>query len=440
MAPKQYSSWHQYQMANKNWKWRQDGWHQTDWWNHNQSQSAVATGPNTIGFRDWNDTVSCGDWNDPNSCRGARRSQDSNAKRRDQWNWAWTCTKQNADSDMNEGCKNKYRNFCNQAPPQARPKAAPKKQAAPDAARRWLEGVTKKSDLSVAAQTRRAELHEVSCRDEPTQYGEGVEFFQGYQITRHWKDHNICMKWKRERAEIHGEVPVIFHDDPDEPDHFQPLLRKANGGPEFAFAMDADEVPWQWQSMVAHLRNEDIAFVVDGPSQQSGDTISDMASSCASWIVTGEGEDKSSSGGQQPPAVAAATVPDCSRPRTLVGCELVKTDRVDHKRHRGAFLGNVEFSDDEKLYVWEFMLKRNDGTVCYLHPNLADTKVAYYEDPLTPNLEVPKGGLGGSNGPGYFQKRTREQIKKTLRFDANKSWGTSPAIVRERKAGSAAAS
>ena len=131
---------------------------------------------------------------------------------------------------MNEGFKNKYRNFCNQAPPQARPKAAPKKQAAPEAARRWLEGVTKKSDLSVAAQTRRAELHEVSCRDEPTQYGEGVEFFQGYQITRHWKNHSICLKWKRERAEIHGEVPVIFHDDPDEPDHFQPLLRKANGG------------------------------------------------------------------------------------------------------------------------------------------------------------------------------------------------------------------
>ena len=453
-----YSSWHQYQMANKKRSgWRQDGWHQTAWWNHNRSQLAVATGPNTVGFRDWNDTVSCGDWNGPVSCRdgdqswSARGSQDNHAERSDQWNLTWTCTEQNADADMNEGVKNKYRNWGNQAPPQARPKAAPKKQAAPDAARRWLEGVTKKSDLSVAAARRRADAHKVSCRDEPTptvscrdeptptsEYG--VEFFQGYEITRHWKEHNNCLKWKRERAEIHGEVPVIFHDDPDEPDHFQPLLRKADGGPEFAFVMDADEVPWRWQSMVAHLRNEDIAFVLNGPSQRSGDTPSDMASSGASWIVEGEGEDKSSSGGQQPPAVAAATVPDCSRPRTLVGCELVKTDRVDHKRHRGAKLGDVEFSNDEKLYVWEFMLKRNDGTVCYLHPNLSDTTVAYYEDPLTPNLEVPQGGLGGSNGPGYFQKRTREQIKKTLRFDADKSWGTSPALVKERKAGSAAAS
>ena len=445
------STWRQpNEWYKNNWgEWRQDGWHKTEWSKHNRSED-------TVSCRDWNYTVGCRDWNDPVSCRDgdqswrARGRQDNLAERLEKWKW--TCTEQAADTDMNEQAPQASPKASPKAAPKASPKAAPKaapkatpqfiraKQAAPDAARRWLEGVTKKSDLSVAAQTRRAELHEVSCRDEPTQYGEGVEFFQGYQITRHWKDHNICMKWKRERAEIRGEVPVIFHDDPDEPDHFQPLIRNANGGPEFAFAMDADEVPWQWQSMVAHLRNEDIAFVVDGPSQQSGDTISDMASSCASWIVTGEGEDKSSSGGQQPPAVAAATVPDCSRPRTLVGCELVKTDRVDHKRHRGAFLGKVKFSDDEKLYVWEFMLKRNDGTVCYLHPNLADTKVAYYEDPLTPNLEVPKGGLGGSNGPGYFQKRTREQIKKTLRFDANKSWGTSPAIVKERKAGSAAAS
>ena len=184
-------------------------------------------------------------------------------------------------SAMNERFKNKLWNY------------ALKKQAAPDAARRWLEGVSGSVlHLSVASHTRRAELHEVSCRDEPNQYGDiqslfqGVEFFQGYTITRHWRNHNICLKWKRERAEIHGEVPVIFHDDPNEPDHFQPMLRKADGGPEFGWDMDADEVPWQWQSLVAHLRNEDIAFVIDGPSQRSGDTPSDMASSCASWIVT----------------------------------------------------------------------------------------------------------------------------------------------------------
>ena len=167
-----------------------------------------------------------------------------------------------------------------------------------------------------------------------------------------------------------------------------------------------------------------------------------MASSGTSWIVAGEGEDKSSSGGQQPPAVAAATVPDCSRPRTLVGCELVKTDRVDHKRHRGAKLGDVGFSNEEKLYVWEFMLKRNDGTVCYLHPNSANTKVEFFEDPLKPNSEVPQNGLGGSNGPGYFKRRIREQVQQTLRFDPQKSLGISPppALFEEPPAGSAAAS
>ena len=97
---------------------------------------------------------------------------------------------------MNEGFKNKYRaaqNWSNQAPPQASPKAAPKatqsihkKQAAPEAARRWLEMTTRKSDVCEAAATKRTDnftnnpfVKGVSCGDAtlPTNeygYGKGM--------------------------------------------------------------------------------------------------------------------------------------------------------------------------------------------------------------------------------------------------------------------------
>lgn len=76
------------------------------------------------------------------------------------------------------------------------------------------------------------------------------------------------------------------------------------------------------------------------------------------------------------------------------------------------------------------MLKRNDGTVCMLHPNLTNTKVDMYEGVPDPNLDVPRNGLGGSDGKGDYRKRISDQVTKVLRFDPkNTPPGASRSVV-----------
>ena len=278
--------WQPHEWEKQSWDgWQTaSGWHETARWKHNGSEDPV-------GCRDWNDPVSCRDWKDPVSCRdgdhssSARGSQDNLTGRLAKWDWV-TPTDQPADSHMNEAFKNNYGNWHqynnwnknNQAPPQANPKAVPKaaqsrneKQGAPEAARRWLSGLTQKSETGVcerAAATSRAEAHEfnfsspcvkgVSCGD--TLEGHDVEFFLSFEVRRHWKDHNCCLKWFRELAEgkIHVDMaidgPVIFLNDlDDEGDLFLPLVRPAGGGTDFSFDVGGDFVPWRWQGMVAHI-------------------------------------------------------------------------------------------------------------------------------------------------------------------------------------------
>ena len=58
------------------------------------------------------------------------------------------------------------------------------------------------------------------------------------------------------------------------------------------------------------------------------------------------------------------------------------------------------------------MLKRNDGTVCFLHRNYSDGKVHLYEGIQEGNLDVPPTGLGGSDGNrGYFQARINKGVR-----------------------------
>ena len=73
------------------------------------------------------------------------------------------------------------------------------------------------------------------------------------------------------------------------------------------------------------------------------------------------------------------------------------------------------------MYIWHFMIKRNDGTVCMLHPNLTNTNVNMYEGVPDQNLDVPRNGLGGSDGKGDFRKRISDQVTKVIRFDPKKT-------------------
>ena len=82
------------------------------------------------------------------------------------------------------------------------------------------------------------------------------------------------------------------------------------------------------------------------------------------------------------------------------------------------------------MFVWDFMIQRSDGTVCCLHPNYSNNKIAMYEGTPVEDYEVPRNGLGGSNGRGYYQKKISKDVTVELRFDKKKTPpGVQPAVI-----------
>ena len=91
-------------------------------------------------------------------------------------------------------------------------------------------------------------------------------------------------------------------------------------------------------------------------------------------------------------------------------------DTVDHKRHEVVKAANVKWKGKDDMPQWDFMLKRNDGTVCFLHPNWSNNKVAFYEG----IQEWIPNGIGSGGNQGVF-KRAAMRVDRILKFDKSKT-------------------
>ena len=82
------------------------------------------------------------------------------------------------------------------------------------------------------------------------------------------------------------------------------------------------------------------------------------------------------------------------------------------------------------MFCWDFMIQRSDGTVCCLHPNYSNNKISMYEGTPVEDHEVPRNGLGGSNGKGYYKKKISKDVTVQLRFDSTKTPpGVQPQVI-----------
>jgi hypothetical protein len=191
-------------------------------------------------------------------------------------------------------------------------------------------------------------------------------YFQNFRdFTDGYKQHNIALKWFRELGERQGAEYIIM-------DNSRPMQVPLCDHPK-GMLWQFDETrstDWRWQEMVAQLDLQSMRHVVEG-SQAVGPQ------------------------------------------RCLIGCQLVRTDKYDHKRHHA--LGN-----DETYYIWDFVLLRGDGSKIALHPNFSDTKITSYEGDAPRNHELPASGKGGTSGPGTYKYFKNKGNQRTLRFDARK--------------------
>ena len=87
------------------------------------------------------------------------------------------------------------------------------------------------------------------------------------------------------------------------------------------------------------------------------------------------------------------------------------------------------------LFVWDFVLDRDDGSSVFLHPNWSSTKIACSWSRPVEDLDIPKTGLGGTNvpGSGTFKYFKNKQVDEQLRFDPSKSVSNGMAQFKRKK-------
>ena len=199
-----------------------------------------------------------------------------------------------------------------------------------------------------------------------------LKYFQSFQSFHHWtsnyKQHNIALKYLRERAEARQEDVVVS------PFHFegQEIAEITHDkGVTYHFS-DTKFKRWYWQEMVAQLDEASMRLVVEGE--------------------------------------------DPVRSRGLVSCKLEKSDRYDHKR------AHADPGGQHMYKTWDFILERDDGSKIALHPNYSSTEFEclHVLGPSYSDHEIPRTGLGGTSGPRTFKYFVGKHVKTTLRFDGGK--------------------
>ena len=111
------------------------------------------------------------------------------------------------------------------------------------------------------------------------------------------------------------------------------------------------------------------------------------------------------------------------RSRGLVGCSFaIRPGSYDHKRHSMMIKTAQHFK--QQLPIWDFVVRREDGSGIRLHPSFKGTVVETIEEPGDAEewavTAPPRSGLGRSDGRGTYKKYKNLGILEKMRFDSSK--------------------
>ena len=210
-----------------------------------------------------------------------------------------------------------------------------------------------------------------------------IPYFEGYRaFSDGYKQHNLSLKYFREAAE-NKESPMSSFPLKFPFDGWVSTKAVVHEKEGMGYTFSDDVIWWNWHELVAQLETESMQYVVDGPEGRSGG---------------------------------------------LIGCEFAtRPNSYDHKRHHMMKMlkkNPQDASGNKKvvqLPVWDFLIRRADGTACRLHPEYSNTWIECVEvgdDEITVN--PPVAGLGCSDGPGTYKSKTLLPRSRKLRFNARK--------------------
>ena len=183
-----------------------------------------------------------------------------------------------------------------------------------------------------------------------------------------FKQHSAALKFFRERCESDGRGEGFILSNSHKAE-----VAAIMHPPGMEFWFDhADMRVWSWWELVAQMDEESIRYVV---------------------------EDGDSS-------------------RGLVGCEFrPRTGSYDHSRQV-----QPAYGDRAQLRCWDFILRRSDGTAVRLHPEWTKTTIPTFAVEGQGVTQIPRNGLGMSDGHGtfrYYRNLGRERLLKFARRRAS---------------------
>ena len=154
-----------------------------------------------------------------------------------------------------------------------------------------------------------------------------LNYFRNLPLTADYKAHNVALTWFREVLEDEAELTRMWSSNTEPEEVAEMVVEYENG---FAFHFDEDVfTTWKWQEMVAQLDEPPMRVVVNGQNNLS---------------------------------------------RGLVGCSIKQSKIYDQKRHQA--LQRLDVPTPAQLFVWDFVLERDDGSCVELHPNYVTTKLS----------------------------------------------------------------
>ena len=107
---------------------------------------------------------------------------------------------------------------------------------------------------------------------------------------------------------------------------------------------------------------------------------------------------------------------DCNR--CLLGCGFRRrTGSYDHSRQV-----QLPAPHPAQLRCWDFVLKRSDGTAVRLHPEWSATNVPTFEVEGHEETQIPRNGLGMSDGRGTFKYYRELGKARTLKFGRRRAY------------------
>ncbi len=195
--------------------------------------------------------------------------------------------------------------------------------------------------------------------------------FQSREVGEHWKNHNAALKWYRKQDDTteswacdswrkFSNTEKNWRTEIDHPPGMQWTFKTSN------------MVRWSWFDMIAQLDEPSMQYVVNGDeSCGSGCGVTEC------WI----------------------------KPRPNSYDHALQNANKDVRRETRA------------SRIWDFVIKRADGTGVRLHPQWSTNKITTFaEEGHWLQVQPPNHGPGHSDGKGTFKVYKNKSNQKTLKF------------------------